>query len=366
MSKINVVKRLLDLAIAIQQVPAPTFSETKRAQFVKGLFESEGLQDISVDNVENVYARLPGKGKDLPLIVSAHLDTVFPHDTDLSTSNKKDRIIGPGIGDNSLGVASLFGILWLLRDLNITLLGDLWLVANSCEEGLGDLRGMRALVERFGADVVAYLVIEGISLGYIQHRGLGVQRYRIKVTTSGGHSWSDYGQPSALHEISELVTKLTAIPTPDEPRTTINVGRMSGGTSINTIAAEAWLELDLRSESPQVLTELTQVVEQLVETASRPEAMFEADVIGRRPAGELPAEHALVRLAEECLKEQGIQPKLMVGSTDANIPLSRGFPAIVLGVTNGAQAHTLNEFIYTQPVEYGLQQLVQFVRKVWG
>ena len=359
-------KRLLDLTVSIQQIPAPTFAETQRAQFVKGLFESEGLDDISMDTVGNIYARLPGKGKGKPLVVSAHLDTIFPIETDLTSSSKKDRIIGPGIGDNSLGVASLLGLVWLLRERGQSLSGDLWLVANVCEEGLGDLHGMRAVVDRFGGEVQAYLVIEGLSLGYIQHRGLGVQRYRITAKTTGGHSWSDYGRPSAVHELSTLVTKLTAIPLPEKPRTTMNVGRMGGGTSINAIASDAWLELDLRSESPQILTELVQTVEQLIETNSRPEVQMEAEVIGQRPAGELPASHPLVRLAEKCIKEQGLEPNLIIGSTDANVPLSRGLPAIVLGVTNGAGAHTTREFIYTKPVECGMQQLVQFVRSVWG
>ena len=151
----------------------------------------------------------------------------------------------------------------------------------------------------------------------------------------------------------------------------MNVGRMGGGTSINAIAADAWLELDLRSESPQYLTGLAQRVEQLIEAASipsgsgRPEVRMEADVIGQRPAGELPANHPLVKLAENCLKEQGLEPRLMIGSTDANVPLSRGFPSVVLGVTNGAGAHTTDEFIYTEPMGRGMQQLLQFVKGVW-
>ena len=360
------VKHLLDLTVQIQQIPAPTFAETQRAQFVRGLFEAEGLQDISVDEVDNVFACLPGEGRARPLIVSAHLDTVFPIETDLTVQRKKNRIIGPGIGDNSMGVGALIGLVQMLRARNISLPGDLWLVANVCEEGLGDLRGMRAVVDRFGAGVHAYLIIEGLSLGYIQHRALGVQRYRVTTKTTGGHSWSDYGRPSALHQLSTLVTQLTAIPLPDNPRTTMNVGRMGGGTSINAIAADAWLELDLRSESPQVLTELAQTVEQLIETANKPDVQVEAEVIGRRPAGELPVGHPLVRLAEDCLKEQGLEPRLMIGSTDANVPLSRGLPAVVLGVTNGTGAHTLGEYIYTEPVERGMQQLVQFVSRVWG
>jgi acetylornithine deacetylase/succinyl-diaminopimelate desuccinylase-like protein len=359
------VKRLLDLTVQIQRIPAPTFAEAMRAQFVKGLFEAEGLRDISIDEVHNVYACLPGSGEARPLVVSAHLDTVFPIETDLAVKKKKDRMIGPGIGDNSLGVAALFGLLWLVRQRRISLPGDVYLVANVCEEGLGDLRGMRAVVERFGANVHAYLVIEGLSLGYIQHRALGVQRYRITAHTAGGHSWSDYGQPSAIHELSALVTRLTGIPLPAEPRTSLNVGRIGGGTSVNAIAAQAWLELDLRSESPQALTELARRVEYLVETTSRPEVGIDAEVIGRRPAGELEASHPLVRLAETCLREQGIEPKLMIGSTDANVPLSLGLPALVLGVTNGAGAHTTGEYIYTEPVERGMQQLAQFVKGAW-
>ncbi len=360
------VKRLLDLAVEVQQIPAPTFAEATRAQFVRGLFEAESLQDISVDEVDNVFARLPGEGKAKPLIVSAHLDTVFPAETDLSAVHRRKRIIGPGIGDNSLGVAALIGLVWLLRDHKISLPGDVWLVANSCEEGLGDLRGIRAVVDRFGADVHAYLIIEGLSLGYIQHRALGVKRYRITVKTTGGHSWSDYGRPSALHELSSLVTRLTSLPLPDEPRTTLNVGRMGGGTSINAIAADAWLELDLRSEGPQVLTELASRVEQLIQTASKPDVKIEAEVIGQRPAGDISANHPLIKLAEACLKEQGIEPRLMVGSTDANVPLSRGLSAVVLGVTNGAGAHTTGEFINTEPVGRGMQQLLQFVSRVWA
>jgi acetylornithine deacetylase/succinyl-diaminopimelate desuccinylase-like protein len=359
------VKRLLDLAIQIQQIPAPTFSEARRAQFVEELFKTEGLHDIAIDEVHNVYACLPGSGIAKPLVVSAHLDTVFPIETDLAATIKKDRIAGPGIGDNSLGIAALFGLVWLLRKRKTVLPGDLWLVANVGEEGLGDLRGMRAVVERFGTDVHAFLIIEGLSLSYIQHRALGVQRYRIRASTAGGHSWSDYGQPSALHELATLVTKLIAIPLPEEPRTSMNVGRMAGGTSVNAIAAEAWLELDLRSESPRVLTEIAKAVKGLVQSANRPGVRVEAELIGRRPAGELDASHPLVRLAENCLREQGIEPKLMIGSTDANVPLSRGLPALVLGVTNGAGAHTTGEFIFIEPVERGMQQLLRFVSRAW-
>jgi len=361
----GLIDRMLELAVSIQQIPAPTFEEVQRSLFVKGLFEQEGLRDVSMDSLRNVYGRLPGGGVGDPLVVSAHLDTIFPPEVSLEVKREPDRILGPGIGDNALGLAALFGLVWFLRERKVTLAGDLWLVANVGEEGLGNLRGMRAVVDRFAEHVLAYLVIEGLALGYIQSRALGVHRFRISAHTTGGHSWSDYGQPSAVHEISRLVTQLLTLDLPEEPRTTLNVGRIAGGTSVNAIASEAWCELDLRSESPPALASLIQEVEHLVETASRPDIFVLAETIGQRPAGQLPADHPLVELAENCLSAQGIEPKLTIGSTDANIPLSLGLPAIVLGITSGAGAHTTGEYIHIEPVRLGMEQLVLFVCNAW-
>ncbi|MBC8330508.1 MAG: M20/M25/M40 family metallo-hydrolase, partial [Anaerolineae bacterium] len=244
----TISEKTLQLAVDIQQIPAPTFQEQRRAAFIAERFNELNLVDVEVDSLGNIYARRLGAGEARPVILSAHSDTVFPLDTDLSVSLTPGRIQAPGIGDNSLGVAGLFGLLWLLDVRNITLPGDLWLVSNVGEEGLGDLNGMRAVIERFGAAPLAYIVLEGMALGQIYHRGLGVQRYRVSAQTQGGHSWADYGQPSAIHEIAALIGKLTQLQLPQRPRTTLNVGVVSGGTSINTIAAEASFELDLRSE----------------------------------------------------------------------------------------------------------------------
>ena len=356
--------RVIDLAIQIQQIPAPTFGEAERAEFVRALFDSEGLADVSVDPLGNVFARLPGIKDGKPLIISAHTDTVFPLDTDLRLSRGPGLVHGPGLGDNSLGVAALSGLSWMLRERRIELGGDVWFVANVCEEGLGNLLGMKAVVDRFGSDVQAYLVLEGLALGHVYHRAAGVKRYRVTARTEGGHSWSDYGKPSAIHALSKLIGELTSLELPGHPRTTMNVGKISGGTSINVIAAEAWLELDLRSEGQESLAELVSAVDAIIDNGNKPQVKMEAEVIGQRPAGEMDANHPLIKLAEACLREQGIEAVLTSGSTDANIPLSRGYPALVLGVSTGGGAHTLNEFIHTAPVEKGLEQLVRFVEKV--
>lgn len=355
------VDRVLDLAVSIQQIPAPTFKEQRRASFLLEKFRKEGLSDVTRDSVGNVYARWVGNGDGPPLVLSAHCDTVFPDSTDLTLKRKEDKIYGPGIGDNSLGVAGLFGLVWALRARGTVLPGDLWLVANVAEEGLGDLQGMLNVVKRFEDRVLAYIVLEGLALGQVYNRGLGVKRYRIRVKTSGGHSWVDFGLPSAIHELAALITRLNALRLPRQPRSSLNVGVISGGTSVNTIAAQADLELDLRSEDSDTLDRIVERVESLIASANRPDVRVEAEVIGLRPAGELSAGHPLVRLAQRCLQDQGFEPVLGIGSTDANIPLSQSLPAVCIGLSTGGSAHTVDEFINTHPVQAGLNQLLCLV-----
>lgn len=366
----TLIEQILNLAVSIQQIPAPTFNEARRAAFVYDRFRLEGLLDVTRDEAGNVYARLPGEGSARPLVVSAHLDTVFPEETALTISRSPHKIAGAGIGDNALGVAGLFYLVWALRSpqTGLTRLpGDLWLVANTGEEGLGDLAGMRCVVDRLGAQVRAYLILEGMALGQVYHRGLGVRRYRIDANVAGGHSWVDFGQPSAVHELAGVINRLVAIPLPKEPRTSLNVGVFSGGTSVNTIAAHAYCLLDLRSEDGETLQSLASEVEAVVQAANSP-GMIEmsAVLVGQRPVGALPVTHPLVRLAVRCMEAHGVQPYPNIGSTDANLPLSRGLPAICLGLTTGGGAHTTAEFIDTRPLAKGLAQLLDFVRLVYS
>jgi tripeptide aminopeptidase len=359
------VNRMLDLAVQIQQIPAPTLDEKQRAEFVHSLFLAEGLQDVAMDEIHNVFGHLVGRGKRQPLIVSAHLDTVFPRSTSLHFTREEDRIYGPGIGDNSLGVAGLLGLNRLLAERKINLQGDIWFAANVGEEGLGDLRGMKAVVKRFNSNIQAYLILEGIAYGHVYHRAIGVRRYRVNVRTAGGHSWSDYGQPSAVHELAEIVTRIIALPLPTDPRTTLNVGLINGGTGVNVLASGATLELDLRSEAPEVLNSLIHKVEEKINLANRDGVTVEMEVIGERPAGEIGANHPLVKLADDCLFEQGMKASFTSASTDANIPLSHGYPALVLGITSGGDTHTVHEYIETANVGKGMEQLVSFVSRVW-
>ena len=362
----EIIDRVVNLAVQIQQIPAPTFHEGKRAAFVHDLFMSEGLSDVEMDDVGNVYARIPGGDESPGIIVSAHLDTVFPAKTDLSVVRKHDRIVAPGIGDNSLAIASLFGLWWMIGDRNLQIDGDVWLVANVGEEGLGDLKGMCAVVDRFGNEPLAYIVLEGITYGRIYHRALGVKRYRITCQTQGGHSWVNFGRPSAIHELAILVSKLTEIPIPNTPRSSLNVGVITGGTSINTIAGFAQLEVDLRSEDLTTLWELSEQVLSTVIRSADQDVQVHAEVIGERPSGEISVEHPLVDLAKHVLLSQGVTPELNLASTDANIPLSMGLPAICIGITTGGGAHTSDEFIHLGPIEKGLEQLIELTVRAFN
>ena len=353
----QLVNEVLDLATEIQQIPAPTFYEGERAEFIRDRFTQENLQDIHIDEIGNVLGRRPGSGSKLPIVVSAHLDTVFPDSTDLFLKHQTDKIAGPGIGDNAVGLAGLFGLLWALEAHEISLASDLWLVANVGEEGLGDLRGMREVTRWFEDQVKAYIVLEGMALGQVYHRGLGVRRYRITVKTSGGHSWVDYGKRSAIHELGLIISRLLEIEIPEKPRTTINVGVISGGTSVNTIASEAHLDLDLRSEGMETLNSLEASIKGTLGEFRHPGVEISTELIGDRPVGEISPTDPLVRLVIKCLESVGIQPRLNIGSTDANIPLSLGYPAICLGLTTGNGAHTANEYIKTAPLQLGLEQL---------
>jgi tripeptide aminopeptidase len=356
------VAQLLDLACEIQQIAAPTFEEGERAAFVRGRLLAEGLQDVEIDDLGNVYARRPGTDPNAaPLLVTAHLDTVFPASTALTLERSPERIAGPGIGDNSLGVAGLLGLIWALHGQALP--GDLLLAANVGEEGLGDLRGMRRVVDRFGTRARATLVLEGMALGHIYHAGLGVRRYRISAHTEGGHSWLHFGRPSAIHALVRLGARITELPLPAAPRTTFNIGTIQGGTSINTIAREASFDLDLRSEAPGALASLAARVESLAAEFNTSDTQIELQVVGDRPVGAIPRMHPLVQLAARALAEVGVSDcSFEIGSTDANIPLSRGLPCVCLGLARGANSHRPDEYIETRDIDRGLESIVLVVK----
>ena len=379
------LEQLIDLCIVVQQIPAPTAAETERAAWVENRMRDIGLADVARDELGNVYGRVRGPSPQAQpaLLVSAHTDTVFPPETDLRLRRLNNGLIrGPGIGDNSTGVAGLLTLAETLTQLAAPP-ADIWLVANSMEEGVGDLRGMRQVVDRLDSEadgamrradpshnrrgaLGAVIVLEGMGLGRIVHQALGVRRYRTSAAAPGGHSWGDFGAASAVHGLVSLADEMLKLPLPQTPRTTFNIGRIGGGTSVNTIAQEAWMELDLRSESPPTLAwldgQIGKIVERHVQAhrAHGDGLTLRHEQIGNRPAGALPFQHPLVQAASTILQEIGVKERgdARISSTDANVPLSRNIPAVCVGLTDGGDAHRLSEWIDPLPLVKGMQQLL--------
>jgi tripeptide aminopeptidase len=363
-------QRVIQDAIAIQQIPAPTFEEQRRAEFLHDRFAEAGLQDVEIDEVYNVCGRWPGTDPDRPaVLVSAHTDTVFPLATDLTIRREGERIFGPGLGDNSLGVAGLLALMAMFQKSDIHPAADVWFVADSREEGLGDLGGMRAVWQGLGPRLGAAIVIEGMALGRIYHAGIAVRRLRIVCQAAGGHSWLHFGRPSAIHGLIELGARIVAITPPEQPRTTYNIGLIEGGHSVNSLATSAQLYLDMRSETREGLAAFEEQVLNALGSLQGPGLDFTSEVVGDRPAGFIDTGHPLVQLAVAALETTGYKPIYETGSTDANSLLANGLPAVTIGLSYGGNAHRLDEYIETGPLVDGLWQLLLLVtaaaEQVW-
>lgn len=354
------LERILRRTLDIQAIPAPTFDEGERAAFVEARFRELALEDVAVDPSGNVLGRL-GDPDAPTLVVCAHLDSVFTRSEVTPARRTEGKLSGPGIGDNALGLAALLELAHDLRAAPSP--ACTWLAATTAEEGLGNLRGMFALVESFRSRARAYVVVEGMSLGNIYHRGLPARRLRLWVRTRGGHSWTQAGQPSAVHELVRVSHRLLKLPLPATPRTSLNLGRMTGGSAVNAVASEACVEIDLRSEDEQTVAGLEAAVLQVARSHATAEIRVETQAVGSRPDGGITPDHPLVVAAVSSLRTQDIEARLGAGSTDASAPLSLGLPAVCLGVTRGSMAHSQEETIEIPPIRQGYAALLGTVRE---
>lgn len=352
----TVAEETLDLAIRIASVPAPTGCESERSGLVADLFREYRLSDVAVDDLSNVTGRTRGGARDRSILLAAHLDTVFARDTPIAITREIDRIAGPGLGDNSLGVAAVLMVHHMLEELKIVPATDVLITGNVGEEGLGNLRGVTRVLDD-NPDVGAVVAVEGQNLGRITHIAVGSVRLRVTVSGPGGHSWGDFGNPNAIHTAAHLIEALVRIPRTQSPKTTLSVGMITGGISINSIAPSATFDVDLRSTDPVSLKRLVDRV--YAALSSRDDRItIDIDMLGERPAGQVPATSRIVTTAAEVLRTLAYPPSADASSTDANVAISRGIPAICIGMTTGGNAHRLDEYIDTPPLATGLTQLV--------
>ena len=350
---------VLELTALISAVPSPTGDETAKSLLVERLFSTAGVaaeRDALGDVVGLIPGAEPTRAGASRLVVAAHIDTVFPIGTPLEIRRSTDRLSGPGVGDNSVAVAAAVKLADLLRIAGEVPAVDVLVTGNVGEEGLGNLRGIREVLTN-RSDIGAVVALEGHNLGRVTHIAVGSRRFRITVKGPGGHSWGDFGRPNAIQGLSKLIAELDAITLPRSPKTTLNVGMISGGVSVNTIAPEASCLLDLRSIDESALRRLSDRVTRLVDRSNRGDAvLYTAESIGERPAGVVAADSPIVEIAARTLAALGLEPSFDASSTDANVPIAAGIPAVCVGLTTGGNVHRTDEFIDLEPVPKGITQ----------
>jgi acetylornithine deacetylase/succinyl-diaminopimelate desuccinylase-like protein len=350
------------------EIPAPPFKERARAAALEQTFRALGLANVRQDKAGNVLGDRAGLSDRPRLVVAAHLDTVFPDITPTRVTRNGSTLRGPGIGDNCRGLAVLVAVVRSLQQAKVQTRGSVTFVANVGEEGLGDLRGVRELFDKTMKDRVdAFVAIDGAGT-YLANVAVGSRRYRVTFRGPGGHAFADFGTPSPIYAMGRAIEKLASLQLPRQPATTFNVGRVGGGTSVNAIASECWMEVDLRSSDRAALGALDTNFRNLVDQAvgeesarwNRPRAIqAELALVGDRPPGITPADSAIVRTGLAAASVLHLKMPFAESSTDANIPTQLKIPAVAIGAGgSGSGAHTVEERFDTAAAVDGITYAV--------
>ncbi|MBZ5695400.1 MAG: M20/M25/M40 family metallo-hydrolase [Acidobacteriia bacterium] len=356
-----------DQQIRLSEIPAHEFDEARRGEALKELFAASGFE-VRTDKTGNVIAERAGSDAKSVVLLAAHLDTVFPAGTDVRVKRNGSHLVGPGISDNAVGLASLAGVARAISESRIRTTKTIVLAGDVGEEGEGNLRGMRALVESYGSRLAAIIAVDGPSTDHITTQGIASRRFEVSVTGPGGHSWSDFGAPNPITAISRGIVQFSSVRVPDDPRSSYNFGVIEGGTSVNSIPARAAVKIDLRSEDERELSRLEAALRDAMQSGVNSEIAFwragnsslqlSTRSLGTRPAGKLPDDSPLVAAIRNVDRYLGNRSRLERSSTDANIPLSMGIPAVALGGGGkGGGSHTLDEWYDPAGRELGLKRL---------
>jgi tripeptide aminopeptidase len=371
-------ERTLAEQLELVSIPAPPFGEEARGTRVLERFRELGLAEVGRDEVGNVLGAIPGAGAGT-VVVAAHLDTVFAAATELTPRRENGRIYVPGITDNARGLAGMLAVARLLASAGVRPQRTLVFAATVGEEGAGDLRGVKHLFREGGAlrRTDAFVALDGSGLRRIVHRAIGSRRLRVEIAGPGGHSWADRGAPNPIVALGAAAARMSALALPEPTRTSLTVARIGGGTSINAIPGGAWLELDLRSEGPGVLPGVEESVRAILaravadeEARGRAQAgslALRIQVIGDRPSGETPQRDPLVQAAHAITFALGQKPELVGSSTDANVPMALGIPAVAIGVGGDSGGiHTTDEWYSNENGALGVERALLIVLAAAG
>jgi tripeptide aminopeptidase len=356
----------IDTQVTLCEIPAPPFGEARRAEAVRALFEDAGLTRVRIDRAGNVLGERAGHASSPNVVVSAHLDTVFPPGTDVRVRRSGTTLRGPGISDDCRGLAVLIAVARALKATGLQTAGSLTFVATVGEEGLGNLRGVRNLIEsELKGRVDRFLSIDGAGMAIVS-RGVGSRRFRITFSGPGGHSYGSFGIANPIHALGRAIDAIAGMSVPAGAKATFNVGRVGGGTSINAIASEAWMEVDLRSSSSESLARLEAQMRTAVAGAvasenrrwgGRDPVSASIQSVGERPGGATDDRDPLVRRAQRVSAALGAGMSLSESSTDSNIPMSLGIPSITIGAGGeGGGEHSLDEIFNTEGSALGSER----------
>jgi acetylornithine deacetylase/succinyl-diaminopimelate desuccinylase-like protein len=352
------------------EIAAPPFHEQQRGLEFKRLFENLKLSDVHIDQAGNVIGTRPGVSAHPNVVLAAHLDTVFPEGTNVKVTREGNILKGPGIGDDCRGLAVMLGMIRALNEGGVKTPGTITFVADVGEEGLGDLRGMKQLFGDYKGKIDDFVSVDGLGTG-ITNIGVGSYRYKVTFTGPGGHSYGAFGMANPIQAMGRAMAKIDAFEVPAQPKTTFNVGRVGGGTSVNAIPFEAWMEVDMRSADVKSLEALhTKFKTALQESVAEENARWKnkgpvsvsPELVGLRPAGNTPESSPIVQTAEAVSKSLNLPVHLGEGSTDSNVPMNLGIPAITIGGGGaGSGAHSLNETYDTTDSWKGTQRALLLV-----
>ncbi len=354
---VSLEEQTIDDHITLNEVEAPPFMEDERAILFMKMLKETGVTDVHIDEVGNVIGRITGTVGSKTVALDAHLDTVFPKGTDVKVKIKNDTLFAPGIGDDTRGLAMLLAITKTINDKSLRFRDNVLIIASVGEEGLGDLRGVKHLFRTDGPDINSWISIDGGDVGRVNTKGLGSYRYRVTFSGPGGHSWGAFGLVNPHHALGDAINRFVERAdqyTSAGPRTSYNIGVIGGGTSVNSIPYESKMEIDTRSIDPARLDTLKQLLEVSVEEALDAQnarkrigedLAVAIDMIGNRPSGELSSDLPLIQRALASTAAMGKRPQLTRGSTNSNVPISLGIPAVTIGRGGvGAYAHSLDEW----------------------
>lgn len=357
--------------INLTETPSPPFKEQVRAKKYAEMMKTAGADSVWLDDVSNVLALRRGKDGKKTVVVEAHLDTVFPEGTDVKVKQKGDTLYAPGIGDDTRGLAAVLAVLKGMEKTGIETDADVLFVGAVGEEGLGDLRGVKNLFKPNGPKIDSYIAVDGDGINEITHRGLGSHRYRITYKGPGGHSYGAFGivnPHGALGKAMYYFTQEADKFTREGVKTTYSVSVIGGGTSVNAIPYESWMEVDMRSESPDKLNSIDKLLQTAVQRAlkeenqmkrSGPDLTVDVKQVGDRPSGRIEPTVPLVQRAMAVAKFMNVTPQLSVGSTNANTPIAKGVPAVTIGSGGtGGGAHSLGEWWLNDKGYLGMQRVL--------